>query len=774
MPITQRNTLAPNTLVYTTGNYINPLWIISLTPAKVGSGIPQWNASQLQGRSVSPNYPLIGDVLQWNGSSWFPTGVTGGGIYASTGVMSFNSRTGVVVLTSGDVTGALTYTPYNNTNPSGYITSSNVIFSTGSYSNPSWLTSINSNIISGAITVPSGSAQWNANKLQGYPIYTGIPNSGNVLSWTSSGWFPSGITTNPVTTGVTSFNSRTGVVTLTSADVTGALSYTPYNNTNPSGYISSGYYTASDGVVLDNSNFSLSGVGKLHELNFDTAVKIGTNYAGNGDDTNSSQTAIFIGVNAGAATTTDGSVYIGHGAGSHNTGGYNVALGYLAGNSANGSHCIEIDTTSFSRVNSDWDIHIQGTIGGSTLTRRLSFGDMVMAPDANVHVISTESTTIPFIAKGRVLQTANLIEARASDDSTLFYVDSGGYISTPSSGVATWNASQLKGYAVSGNVPVTGQVLTWNGTSWYAADVTAATALTLNSLSFNPLNSDPTAVEGRIWYDNDNHTLAYFNDSLSNNPIHIGQENVIRVYNSTGGTILKGQIVYINGAHSKTPTIDLAIANINYAKTAVGVAAYNISNGSYGYVITQGIVNDLNTNSFGDGDPIYLSPTISGAYTNIVPITPNYTVKIGNILNSHPTQGAIFICPVLESVDGNNIVGDIYVSPSGKIFTGNVMLNGAISGVLSNTTITPIDSTPYASGDCIKYIIKAKYGSAVQATEVLVVSDGTDSYMTEYGLLYSSGKLLDVSADLNSSNIRLLGQATYSNTSVHMMKVLIA
>jgi len=319
MPITQRNTLAPNNLVYTTGNYINPLWILSLAPAKVGSGIPQWNASQLQGRYVSPNYPLIGDVLQWNGSSWFPTGVAGGGTYTSTGVMSFNSRTGVVVLTSGDVTGALTYTPYNNTNPSGYITSSNVIFSTGSYSNPSWLTSINSNIISGAITVPSGSAQW--------------------------------------------------------------------------------------------------------------------------------------------------------------------------------------------------------------------------------------------------------------------------------------NASQLKGYAVSGNVPATGQVLTWDGNSWYAADITAG---------------------------------------------------------------------------------------------------------------------------------------------------------------------------------GDHIIGDIYASPSGKIFTGNVLLNGAISGVLSNTTITPIDSTPYASGDCIKYIIKAKYGSAVQATEVLVVSNGTDSYMTEYGVLYSSGKLLNVSADLNSSNIRLLGQATYSNTSIHMMKVLIA
>lgn len=37
--------------------------------------------------------------------------------------------------------------------------------------------------------------------------------------------------------GVTGFNTRTGAITLTSADVTTALGFTPYNSTNPSGYI---------------------------------------------------------------------------------------------------------------------------------------------------------------------------------------------------------------------------------------------------------------------------------------------------------------------------------------------------------------------------------------------------------------------------------------------------------------------------------------------------------------------------------------------------------
>ena len=56
------------------------------------------------------------------------TGISiSGGVISSTvvgGVTSFNTRAGAVTLTSGDVTGALGFTPYNATNPDGYITSS--------------------------------------------------------------------------------------------------------------------------------------------------------------------------------------------------------------------------------------------------------------------------------------------------------------------------------------------------------------------------------------------------------------------------------------------------------------------------------------------------------------------------------------------------------------------------------------------------------------------------------------------------------------------------
>lgn len=54
-------------------------------------------------------------------------------IAAATGVASFNTRTGAVTLSSGDVTGALSFTPYNATNPTGYQTAAQVATALGPY-----------------------------------------------------------------------------------------------------------------------------------------------------------------------------------------------------------------------------------------------------------------------------------------------------------------------------------------------------------------------------------------------------------------------------------------------------------------------------------------------------------------------------------------------------------------------------------------------------------------------------------------------------------------
>jgi hypothetical protein len=67
--------------------------------------------------------------------------------------------------------------------------------------------------------------------------------------------------------GVTSFNTRTGAVTLTSGDVTGALTFTPYNATNPSNYIALTALSATSPIFYNNSTGVISSQAATTSLN---------------------------------------------------------------------------------------------------------------------------------------------------------------------------------------------------------------------------------------------------------------------------------------------------------------------------------------------------------------------------------------------------------------------------------------------------------------------------------------------------------------------------
>ena len=80
--------------------------------------------------------------------------------------------------------------------------------------------------------------------------------------------------------GLTSFNTRTGAITLTSSDVTTALGFTPYNSTNPSAYITSSalssYLPLTGGTV---SNTTSAGTPNVLTIKNNTNVDNGYAYS---------------------------------------------------------------------------------------------------------------------------------------------------------------------------------------------------------------------------------------------------------------------------------------------------------------------------------------------------------------------------------------------------------------------------------------------------------------------------------------------------------------
>jgi hypothetical protein len=135
----------------------------------------------------------IWDGATWNNAAFDVTGA----------VTSFNTRTGGVTLSSSDVTTALGFTPETSL---GYTP----------------VTDARTLTVNGTAYDLTENRTWTITANGLLPSQTG--NGGKVLTTDGANlaWLADA-------TGVASFNTRTGAVTLSSADVTDALTYTPVN-----------------------------------------------------------------------------------------------------------------------------------------------------------------------------------------------------------------------------------------------------------------------------------------------------------------------------------------------------------------------------------------------------------------------------------------------------------------------------------------------------------------------------------------------------------------
>ena len=164
---------------------------------------------------------------------------------ATVGVSSFNGRTGAVTPISGDVTGALGYTPANVASPALTGTPTAPTAADGTSTTQISSTSFVQNAINLLKSTVSGAYDTLA-KIEtalglkaplASPAFTGTPAvptaaPGTNTTQAASTAFVAAAVTGSVA-GVASFNSRTGAVSLSSGDVTTALGYTPANTVSP-------------------------------------------------------------------------------------------------------------------------------------------------------------------------------------------------------------------------------------------------------------------------------------------------------------------------------------------------------------------------------------------------------------------------------------------------------------------------------------------------------------------------------------------------------------
>jgi len=194
------------------------------------------------------------------------------------------------------------------------------------------------------------------------------------------------------------------------------------------------------------------------------------------------------------------------------------------------------------------------------------------------------------------------------------------------------------------------------------------------SIQFDKTAPTPAYSEGMLFYDSSSKAVSYYNEE-SEVALQIGQETWVRVYNDNGGIIPNGSLVYISGSIFNVPKINFAQANSEDTYDAIGFATHDIEVGSFGYVTTTGIVRDVNTSGYTEGDDLYLSVTDSGSFTNVRPSLPNFVTHVGHVIDVDPTVGSLFVQIKSEESDYEDISRfadgmsfdkqDIYVIDSG-------------------------------------------------------------------------------------------------------------
>jgi len=333
----------------------------------------------------------------------------------------------------------------------------------------------------------------------------------------------------------------------------------------------------------------------------------------------------------------------------------------------------------------------------------------------------------------------------------------------------------------------TGDVLTWNGSKWVNTRTPS-----FDSIKFN----GGAATQGTVSWNADESTLDVV---LNGATLQVGQEQLIRVRNNSGVSITNGMAVMATGTVGNSGRITVAKANLTQAnaKYILGVVTETIGVGADGFCTTFGKVRGIQTNgaqygeTWVDGDVLYVKDSGSGALTNVVPTDTQVKLPVAIVVNSHATNGTLFIR--VNSIDENHakvelatkvaknasitaathtkitydskglvtsgtdlVAGDIPSLDASKITSGTLTV-----GTSGNAgTATKLQTARTING--VSFDGTANINVNTVAAEVIKFDTGTTEGTDLYTFNGSTAKTIDIKAGTNVTLTKSAGSVTIS------------
>jgi hypothetical protein len=137
------------------------------------------------------------------------------------------------------------------------------------------------------------------------------------------------------------------------------------------------------------------------------------------------------------------------------------------------------------------------------------------------------------------------------------------------------------------------------------------------------------------------------------------------------------------------------------------------------------------------------------------------------------TTGAVQVSGGL-AVTKNLVVGGEHINTTNA---GTVISSAnAVQASVSTVNATPVDSWAVGTYRSAKYLVQITQGSNYQVSELLVIHNGTTTFMTEFAVLETNGALGTFTSDVSGGNARLIvtmGSATAATINIEKIAVVI-
>ena len=230
----------------------------------------------------------------------------------------------------------------------------------------------------------------------------------------------------------------------------------------------------------------------------------------------------------------------------------------------------------------------------------------------------------------------------------------------------TYDLSMDRSWTISttGGSGLKSGVATASVTDVYTTTISGVTSYTLNDayiIKFNTANSDGATINinglGAVQLVKNNDVI------ITGGDIRVGQEFIIiydgtnfqmlgiapnqmfaYVTNADSVAITKGQPVYAFGASGDRMSVKLAnnSTEATSSKTVGLVFSSSIAPNGLGFVITQGVLSNVNTAAFNPGDTLYVGSS-AGTLTKTMPHAPNHLTRIGIVERANAGNGLIYV-----------------------------------------------------------------------------------------------------------------------------------